>query len=166
MRDFWSEVGLNEPFTAFHNGSETEVSLDEVKLVRFGVIDNICERSYSCDIPVKCVYEGIEFHLGNSGSNTWHISLTCSHFRDSHSLKRGSWHCAWRLSILLRAMCRSAIIACRPSLSSIWSHSTAHWLMSVVRCGIVSDTALCARSTGFTYPQGMKEDELCCDKMY
>ena len=67
VRDLQGEAGLNEPFTAFHNGSETEVSLDEVKLVRFGVIDNICERSYSCAIPVKCVYEGIEFHLGNSG---------------------------------------------------------------------------------------------------
>jgi len=30
-------------------------------------IDNISEWPYSCAIPVWCVYEGIEFHLGNPG---------------------------------------------------------------------------------------------------
>ncbi len=51
VRDFWSEVGLNEPFTAFHNGSETEVSLDEVKLVRFGVIDNFKKWAHGAYYP-------------------------------------------------------------------------------------------------------------------
>ena len=31
-------------------------------------IDNISEWSYSCAIPVWCVYESTGFHLGNIGS--------------------------------------------------------------------------------------------------
>ena len=52
------EVGLNEPFTAFHNGSETEVSLDEVKLVRFMAVDNYKTWAY-------CAYYPRMVHLGS-----------------------------------------------------------------------------------------------------
>ena len=51
VRDFWSEVGLNEPFTAFHNGSETEVSLDEVKLVCLMAVDNYKKWAYGAYYP-------------------------------------------------------------------------------------------------------------------
>ena len=39
VRDLSDEVGLDEPFTAFHRGSETGVSHDEVKFVRLVAFD-------------------------------------------------------------------------------------------------------------------------------
>ena len=51
VRDFWSEVGLYEPFTALHNGSETEVSLDEVKLVCLMAVDNYKKWAYGAYYP-------------------------------------------------------------------------------------------------------------------
>ena len=67
VRDFWSEVGLNEPFTAFHNGSETEVSLDEVKLVCLMAVDNYKKWEYGAYYPRMV-------HLGS----IWRIQDQCS----------------------------------------------------------------------------------------
>ena len=39
VRDLSDEVGLDESFTAFHRGSETGVSHDEVKFVRLVAFD-------------------------------------------------------------------------------------------------------------------------------
>ena len=58
VRDLSDEVSLDEPFTAFHNGSETEVSLDEVKLVRFMAVDNYKTWAY-------CAYYPRMVHLGS-----------------------------------------------------------------------------------------------------
>ena len=52
-------------------------------------IDNISEWPYSCAIAVGCSYEGIEFHLGNSGLS----ALATMHARwwNSPRLNRYSW---------------------------------------------------------------------------
>ena len=47
VRDLSDEVGLDEPFTAFHSGSETGVSHDEVKFVRLVAFDSIGREPYS-----------------------------------------------------------------------------------------------------------------------
>jgi hypothetical protein len=47
VRDLSDEVGLDEPFTAFHCGSETGVSHDEVKFVRLVAVDSIGRQPYS-----------------------------------------------------------------------------------------------------------------------
>ena len=46
-RDLSDEVSLDEPFTAFHSGSETGVSHDEVKFVRLVAFDSIGRQPYS-----------------------------------------------------------------------------------------------------------------------
>jgi len=46
VRDLSDEVGLDEVFTAFHSGSETGVSHDEVQFVRLVAFDSIRKQPY------------------------------------------------------------------------------------------------------------------------